>query len=80
MQKEVMGVNSLHHQIIKKLADGFTVTARSPDGTIEGIEKITKDDWIVGYQFHPEALLHGSDEYLPLWTEFINQANNHRKK
>lgn len=80
MQKEEMGVNSLHHQTIKKLADGFDITAKSPDGTIEGIEMVNKNDWIVGYQFHPEALLYGSDEFLPLWAEFIHQADRHRKK
>lgn len=80
IQKEIMGVNSLHHQTIKKLADGFKIIAKSPDGTIEGIELINKNDWIVGYQFHPEALLHGSDEFLPLWTKFIQQAEYKRKK
>lgn len=80
MNKEELGVNSLHHQTIKKVAPGFKVTARSPDGTIEGIEKVSKNEWIVGYQFHPEALVHKSDDFLPLWTEFVHQANLYRKR
>lgn len=80
MKRELMGVNSLHHQTIKKLADGFKISAKSPDGTVEGIELIDKKNWIVGCQFHPEALLHGSDEFLPLWKAFVDQAVKFRKK
>jgi putative glutamine amidotransferase len=48
-------VNSMHHMAIDELAPGFQVTARCPDGIVEGIESI-RDDWFaVGTQFHPEC-------------------------
>lgn len=45
-------VNSFHHQAIKDVAEGFQVTAKSEDGTIEAIEK----DNIIGVQWHPEEM------------------------
>lgn len=48
-------VNSMHHMAVDEVARGFRVTARCPDGIIEGIES-TRDDWFaLGTQFHPEA-------------------------
>ncbi len=52
-------VNTIHHQAVDALAEGFVVTARAPDGVIEAIEAI--DDvpggrWAVGVQWHPEWL------------------------
>ena len=48
------GVNSLHHQAVDRLADGYTVTARADDGTVEGIERPGAD--VVAVQWHPEML------------------------
>ncbi len=31
-------VNSFHHQVIRKVGDGFRVVARARDGVIEAIE------------------------------------------
>ncbi len=54
--KELYGtscqVNSLHHQAIDQLADGFIVVSRSDDGIIEAIRH--KDYPIIAVQFHPE--------------------------
>ncbi len=47
-------VNSRHHMAVDELAAGFVVTARCPDGVIEGIEY--DGDWLaIGTQFHPEG-------------------------
>lgn len=53
-------VNSLHHQAVDELAEGFRVSALAPDGTVEGIECIDRSRFIVGVQWHPEML---DDEY-----------------
>jgi putative glutamine amidotransferase len=48
-------VNSRHHQGVtdERLAPGLHVTARSPDGLIEGFESASHR-WVVGVQWHPE--------------------------
>lgn len=48
-------VNSFHHQSVKRVADGLRVTARSPDGVIEGLES-TDDWWVMAVQWHPEEM------------------------
>jgi putative glutamine amidotransferase len=52
---EHLTVNSFHHQSVKRVADGMRVTARSPDGVIEGLES-TSDWWVMGVQWHPEEM------------------------
>ncbi len=50
LPREVM-VNSRHRQAIARLADGFSVTARSSDGVAEAIER---HPWY-GVEWHPET-------------------------
>lgn len=60
-------VNTIHHQSVDTVAEGFVVTARAPDGVIEAIEAIEDDPagrWAVGVQWHPEWL-DGSPEGGP---------------
>ena len=57
-------VNSIHHQSVAKIADGFTVTAVSPDGCVEAIER----ENILAVQWHPELM--GDDE---LFTHFFDK-------
>jgi len=47
-------VNSLHHQIIDDLADGYDATGYSDDGAIEVIES-RRRPWL-GVQWHPEMM------------------------
>ena len=48
-------VNSTHHQAVRKLAPGFRVVAKSPEGVVEAIE--TLDYPAIGVQFHPERMV-----------------------
>ena len=50
-------VNSSHHQALARVADGLRVTARSPDGIVEGAEWQRDDWWMLGVQWHPEELV-----------------------
>lgn len=53
---EMDGVNSAHHQSVKKLGEGFVVTALCRiDDTIEAIEDPSKR-FVVGVQYHPERM------------------------
>jgi putative glutamine amidotransferase len=56
-------VNSFHHQSVKRVADGMRVTARSPDGVIEGIESTDDGWWVLGVQWHPEDLNSSSEPW-----------------
>mgnify|MGYP001348222658 CR=1 FL=1 len=49
-------VNSAHHQSIKKLGKELIISAKAPDGIVEGIEH-KKHKWCIGLQWHPEFLI-----------------------
>ena len=49
-----LAVNSLHHQIVERVASGWTVSARSTLGDIEALEWPGHD--VIGVQWHPELL------------------------
>lgn len=74
--KKRIDVNTSHHQMVKKVAPGFIVNARSEkDGVIEGIE--TKDDnYLICVQWHPE-LMH--DRNSRLLFDSLMKAANKRK-
>jgi putative glutamine amidotransferase len=54
---DMLQVNSMHHQSIKRAADGLAIVAYAPDGIIEGAEWTGDDWWMVGAQWHPEELM-----------------------
>lgn len=49
-------VNSFHHQAIRTAAAGLAVTARSPDGVVEGLEHPGRT-FVLGVQWHPERMV-----------------------
>lgn len=53
---ENIRVNSSHHQAIGRVADRLRISARAPDGIIEGAEWIADDWWMLAVQWHPEEL------------------------
>lgn len=42
-----------HHQAVDRLGDGLVVSARAPDGVVEGLE-LPGTRWVVAVQWHPE--------------------------
>lgn len=66
-------VNSLHHQAVRDVAPGFRMTARAPDGVIEGIEK-PDHFFALAVQFHPEELVPGHAPSERLFLGFIAAA------
>jgi len=48
-------VNSLHHQGLERIAAGLRVSARAPDGVVEGVE-LSAHPFGLGVQWHPECL------------------------
>jgi putative glutamine amidotransferase len=49
-----IGVNSLHHQVVETIGENLIVSAKSPDGVVEGFE--TRDGSLLAVQWHPELL------------------------
>lgn len=74
--RAILGVNSVHHQAIDRIAPGFHESARSSDGVVEAIET-TGDQYVIGIQWHPERISH-EDPHMHLFRSFIKQANNHK--
>jgi putative glutamine amidotransferase len=74
---ETCHVNSRHHQSVKRAAAGFDVTATSPDGVIEAMEK-PDAPYCVAVQWHPENFWR-TGEFRELFEGLI-QAAGRRKK
>ena len=66
-------VNSMHHQGIRDLGEHLVVTAIAPDGLVEGIEG-SNGAYLVGVQWHPEALTDNDDAARRLFDQFIEAA------
>ncbi|MEJ6021434.1 gamma-glutamyl-gamma-aminobutyrate hydrolase family protein [Ramlibacter sp. PS4R-6] len=75
-------VNSIHHQAIKDLADGFVVEAVSPDdGLIEAIRRPgAARPYMAAVQWHPEFHQQGSDtiDDAALLDDFLAAARGVR--
>src|SRR6266480_6960386 len=72
---EHVTVNSFHHQSVKRVADGMRVTARSPDGVIEGIESTDEDWWVMAVQWHPEEMTDSAEPWdRGLFKAFARQV------
>ena len=63
-------VTSRHHMAIDRLAEGFRVTARCPDGIIEAFESEMLDWLAIGTQFHPESTAASALD-IRIFEEFI---------
>jgi putative glutamine amidotransferase len=64
----------MHHQGIKQLAPGLRATAYAPDGLIEGLES-ANGQFLVGVQWHPEALTERDARMSRIFTAFIQAAS-----
>lgn len=62
-------VNSFHHQAVKSVGNKCLVTAKAPDGIIEGIE--LKGQAVIGVQWHPEELFGNHSEQKALFKWLI---------
>jgi putative glutamine amidotransferase len=66
-------VNTSHHQAVDRVAEGFRVVARAPDGVIEAIE------WpgarhFCAVQFHPERLVKVAPQFLRLFERLVKSS------
>ncbi|KAK9071401.1 hypothetical protein SSX86_009970 [Deinandra increscens subsp. villosa] len=86
-----IGVNSYHHQGVKRLAQRFKPMAHAPDGLIEGFYDPDGYDpeegkFMMGLQFHPERMRRAnSDEFdypgcTAAYKEFVKAVVAYQKK
>ena len=77
-----LNVNSWHHQGVKTVGEGLTVTARSDDGLVEALEMQDKT-FMLGVQFHPERMSYARrrpdcDDGGAIWEYFLKQCNEYK--
>ncbi len=67
-------VNSFHHQALDRVGAGLEVSARAPDGTIEGVEDPSRP-FLIGVQWHAETLVHRAYE-AALFRNFVDACRD----
>jgi putative glutamine amidotransferase len=67
-------VNTSHHQALDRVAAGFDIVARAPDGIVEAIEK-PDGRFFCAVQFHPERLVKVAPEFLRLFKTLVKAAS-----
>jgi putative glutamine amidotransferase len=68
------GVNSIHHQAVARLGDGWRAVAWAPDGVLEGIEH-SDHPFALAVQFHPEELVPDHAPSARLFAAFVAACN-----
>jgi putative glutamine amidotransferase len=71
--RDKVPVNSFHHQAVKTLGAGLTLSARSADGVVEGLEMPTRR-FVVGVQWHPESFWDRAPNFQPLFGALVQAA------
>ena len=71
--RQMLGVNSTHHQSVGRLAKPLRITGKSSDGVVEAME--LKNEGLLPYllsvQFHPERLVDRYSEFQPIFRSFV---------
>lgn len=71
-----IAVNTLHHQAVKRLADGLRVVASAPDGVIEALEG-TGEQFVAAVQCHPETLWQEADlRWRKVFAGFVDRCRS----
>ena len=73
LQTPTLRVNSMHHQGIKRVAEGLRPNAFAPDGLIEGLES-PNGHFLLGVQWHPESLVERDPAMARLFAAFVEAA------
>jgi len=75
LKKRELNVNSSHHQAIRTAGKGLRITAKAPDGVIEGLED-PEHPFYVGVQWHPEDMTTEASGGS-LFSAFVESARKH---
>ncbi len=75
-----VSVNSLHRQVIDRLADGLIVEARADDGTVEAVRVEGARAFAYGVQWHPEYWAASDGPSNRIFAAFADAADKHRSR
>ncbi|MEY8431438.1 type 1 glutamine amidotransferase [Lachnospiraceae bacterium 48-42] len=65
--------NSFHHQCVKTIGKGLSVSAVTADGIVEALEDSSRS-FLVGLQWHPECMYASSPPMRELFSKFVDRA------
>jgi len=71
--KDIIEVNTLHHQAAKDLGSDLTPMAVSPDGIIEAIQMVGKR-FVWAVQWHPEYMFKTDPDSLAIFSCFVRHC------
>jgi putative glutamine amidotransferase len=71
---EHLRVNSMHHQSVREAAASLCIVAQAEDGIVEGLEHPQRR-FVIGVQWHPEALAEREPVQGHLFEAFVRAAN-----
>jgi len=83
-RRQILGVNSTHHQAVGKVAEPLQVTAASEDGVVESMELKAEASrllpFLLATQFHPERLADRHPEHRAVFRAFTQACMRYRDK
>lgn len=71
--KDIIEVNTMHHQAIKDLSGNLTPMAVAPDGLIEAAQMISKR-FVWAIQWHPEYMFKTDPNSLDIFSCFVKHC------
>ncbi len=78
--KQIVPVNSSHHQSADAIGDGLRISARCPDdGIIEALEGTAPDHFVIAVQWHPERSVDQDEPSQAIFRALIAAAEARRK-
>ena len=75
--RDVLEVNSFHHQAVRDVGPGLRLSARGRDGVVEAVESAAHR-FVIGVQWHPEAMWNRDPDHQELFRSFIEAARGAR--
>jgi putative glutamine amidotransferase len=78
--KEIVPVNSSHHQSAETIGNGLRLSARCPDdGIIEALEGTAPDHFVLAVQWHPERSVDDDEASQAIFRALINAAETRQR-
>lgn len=77
LNKKMILVNTAHRQAADEIGKDLLVSARSPEGVVEALEGVDKAWFLLGVQWHPEALW--NEDSIKIFQAFAEAVEKRAK-